>query len=95
MAIAGFACLLAAIAGCASPVMGQERRRQAESRDMRLLGYNDLQGRSGYHPVIIQQGGRWIAYVGHHGGKALNPLTGVVESNGTAVLDVTDPRVPR
>ena len=95
MAIAGFACLLAAIAGCASPVMGQERRRQAESRDMRLLGYNDLQGRSGYHPVIIQQGGRWIAYVGHHGGKALNPLTGVVESNGTAVLDVTDPRAPR
>jgi hypothetical protein len=59
---------------------------------MRLLGYNDLQARSGYHPVIIRQGERWIAYVGHHGGKALNSLTGVVEPNGTSILDVTDPR---
>jgi hypothetical protein len=88
-------CLLAGLGICATPTAAQEKRRQAESRDMRLVGYNDLQGRSGYHPVIIQQGGRWIAYVGHHGGKGLNPLTGVVESNGTAVLDVTDPRAPR
>lgn len=62
---------------------------------MRLLGHNDLQGRSGYHPVINLQNGRWIAYVGHHGGRHLNPLTGVEEFNGTSILDVTDPRKPR
>ena len=39
-----------------------------ESQDMRLVGYNDLQARSGYQPVIQQQSSRWIAYVGHHGG---------------------------
>jgi hypothetical protein len=89
------ACLLAAVAACVTPAAAQERRRQPESRDMRLIGYNDLQARSGYHPVINEQNGRWIAYVGHHGGKALNPLTGVVETNGTSIVDVTDPRSPR
>ena len=62
---------------------------------MRLIGHNDLQGRSGYHPVINLQSGRWIAYVGHHGGRHPNPLTGVEEFNGTSILDVTDPRKPR
>src|SRR6185436_13338691 len=93
--VAGLACLLAAVAACVTPAAAQERRRQPESRDMRLIGYNDLQARSGYHPVINEQNGRWIAYVGHHGGKALNPLTGVVETNGTSIVDVTDPRSPR
>lgn len=62
---------------------------------MRLLGHHDLQARSGYHPVINEQNGRWIAYVGHHGGRAVNSLTGVVEPNGTSILDVTDPRNPK
>jgi hypothetical protein len=88
-------CVLVALATCAAPATAQERRQQAESRDMRLVGHNDLQARSGYHPVINEQNGRWIAYVGHHGGKHLNPLTGVVEPNGTSILDVTDPRNPR
>jgi len=79
----------------AAPAAAQERRTTAESRDMRLLGHNDLQGRSGYHPVINLQNGRWIAYVGHHGGKHLNPLSGAEEFNGTSILDVTDPRQPR
>ena len=39
--------------------------------------------------------GRWIAYVGHHGCKTLNPLTGQAEDNGTSIIDVTDPRNPR
>ncbi|HEY7039161.1 MAG TPA: hypothetical protein VID28_09930, partial [Methylomirabilota bacterium] len=67
----------------------------AEQRNMRLVGVDDLQGRSAYQPVIHEQNGRWIAYVGHHGGKRLNPLTGQVELNGTSIVDVTDPKRPR
>ncbi len=71
-----------------------------ESKDMALLGVNDLQARSAYQPTIHQQGGRWIAYIGHHGGtkevpKPLNPLTGVAEFNGTSIVDVTGPRAPK
>jgi len=41
--------------------------------------------------VIHKQGIRWIAYIGHHGVTQLNPLTGKPESNGTSIIDVTDP----
>ena len=62
---------------------------------MQLVGFSRLQGRSAYQPVIHQQGNRWIAYIGHHGGKPkLNPITGVIENNGTSIVDVTDPRNP-
>ncbi|HXM82648.1 MAG TPA: hypothetical protein VN929_12075 [Burkholderiales bacterium] len=67
----------------------------ASSSNMALLGHSDLQGRSAYQPVIHEQNGRWIAYVGHHGGRAVNSLTGREEDNGTSVVDVTDPRRPR
>src|SRR2546421_10078869 len=63
--------------------------------NMTLLGHHDLQGRSAYQPVIHEQNGRWIAYVGHHGGRAVNPLTGREEDSGTSIVDVTDPRQPR
>jgi hypothetical protein len=66
-----------------------------ESRDMRLVGQHDLQARSAYQPLIVKQGERFIAYVGHHGGSKPNPLTGAVELNGTSILDVTDPRAPK
>ena len=67
---------------------------------MRLVGYNDLQGRSAYQPTIHHQGNRYIAFIGHHGGtpdvpKPVNPLTGQQEFNGTAIVDVTDPAHPR
>ncbi len=62
---------------------------------MALVGYDDLQGRSAYQPIVHEQEGRWIAYIGHHGGRARNPLTGRDEDNGTSVVDVTDPRKPR
>ncbi len=56
------------------------------------VGYNDLQGHSAYQPLIINQDGHQIAYVGHHNQKALlNPLTGQMEKNGTSILDVTEP----
>src|ERR1039458_351563 len=68
-----------------------------EAANMRLVGFNDLQGRSAYQPTIHHQGNRWIAYIGHHGGtdaiaKPTNPLTGQPEFNGTSIVDVTDPR---
>ncbi len=61
---------------------------------MRLVGFNNLQARSAYQPIIHQQGRRFIAYIGHHGGSAFNSLTGVVEPNGTSIVDVTDPAHP-
>ena len=66
-----------------------------EKRDMDLVGTHSLQGRSAYQPVIERFGARWIAFIGHHAGRALNPLTGASEENGTSILDVTDPRQPR
>src|SRR5256885_17198062 len=66
-----------------------------ESRDMELVGFHDLQGRSAYQPLVHRQGDRWIAYIGHHGGRSRNPLSGEEEYNGTSILDVTDPKSPR
>src|SRR3989440_7086638 len=63
--------------------------------NMALVGAIDLQGRSASQPLVRENHGRWIAYVGHHGGKVLNPLTGQSEDNGTSLIDVTDPRKPR
>ena len=71
------------------------RGHAAEAHDMELVGHDDLQGRSAYQPTIHAQGGRVIVYVGHHGGRARNPLTGAEEDNGTSLVDVTDPARPR
>src|SRR5205823_14299283 len=68
---------------------------QQSQWNMELAGHSDLQGRSAYQPIIINQDGREIAYVGHHTGTAMNPLTGVVEPNGTSIVDVTDPAKPK
>ena len=70
-------------------------QKTARANNMDLVGYNDLQNRSAYQPVIQKQGDRWIAYVGHHGGEALNPMTGKMEPNGTSIVDVTDPKHPK
>ena len=66
-----------------------------EAKNMRLVGYNDLQARTAYQPIIHKQGNRWIAYVGHHGDRMPNPLTGRAEDNGTSIVDVTDPKKPQ
>jgi len=88
------------VTGCASstPPPGASAAltpADSEARDMRLLGHDGLQARSAYQPVIQKQGNRWIAYIGHHGGRKLNPLTGQMEESGTSIVDVTDPRAPR
>jgi hypothetical protein len=93
----GLTAALAALPALAqSPKIGDP----PEARNMRLVGYNDLQARSAYQPTIHHQGDRYIAYVGHHGGtrdvpKPVNRLTGQAEYNGTSIIDVTDPAQPK
>jgi hypothetical protein len=82
-----FALLLAALPAA-------HAQAAADARDMALAGFHDLQGRGAYQPVIHEQGGRWVAYVGLHSGNAINQVTGVREDNGTLVIDVTDPAKP-
>jgi hypothetical protein len=86
---------MAGSAGTRSPKVGDP----PEASNMRLVGFNDLQGRSAYQPTIHRQGNRWIAYIGHHGGtddipKPVNRITGQPEFNGTSIVDVTDPAHP-
>jgi hypothetical protein len=80
----------------AMPAMSQQQRvgAPAEARNMQLVGHNELQARSAYQPVIHRQGDRYIAYIGHHGGKSVNGLTKQPENNGTTIVDVTDPKAP-
>jgi hypothetical protein len=92
----GVALLLAVPAAAQTQKIGDP----PESNNMRLVGYDDLQGRSAYQPTIAHQGDRWIAYIGHHGGtpaipKPLNRLTGQEEFSGTSIVDLTDPAHPK
>lgn len=103
MSIRGAASLVLAgaslvLCGCAmegNQTATQPYNGQEEAKNMRLVGYHDLAARTAYQPTIKQQGQRWIAYIGSHGGRMVNPLTGVLEENGTSILDVTDPRSPQ
>ena len=65
--------------------------RATGAHNVRLLGHNDLQGRDSLQ--IVLKGN--FAYIGHHRGEALNPLTGKTEPNGTSIVDVSDPRQPK
>jgi len=88
-------CVIAAAASFALVSGGALAQHGAYASNMTLLAHEPLQARSAYQPVIHLQGSRWIAYIGHHGGKSPNPLTGREEDNGTSIVDVTDPRKPR
>ncbi len=85
----------ALIAACIGSAAFAQAPGGAEKHDMDLVGYNDLSGRSAYQPVVHHQGDKWIAYIGHHGGKNPNPVTGKMEDNGTSIVDVTDPHAPK
>lgn len=90
----------AAGAGGLTAAEGARRRQgrdRAERKNLELVGFDDLQARSAYQPLIEfnRSARRWIAYVGHHAGTAVNPLTGVEEPNGTSIIDVTNVRRPR
>src|SRR5690348_1960397 len=67
----------------------------ADTFNTEWLGHNDLQGRTTYQTTVHHYpDGRFIAFAGHFNGLMLNPITGVVERNGTSLVDVTDPRRP-
>ena len=86
---------LPAVALIAAMSVAAQPTGSVEKSNMDLLGSHDLQARSAYQPLVHKQGERWIAYIGHHGGKSVNPLTGASEDNGTSIVDVTDPRQPK
>ena len=48
-------------------------RDPPQAKNMRFVGFNDLQARSAYQPTIYKQGDRYIAYIGHHGGTQSSP----------------------
>jgi hypothetical protein len=82
--------------GCISMQSAFATNPDAEqAMNMKLVGYSDLQARTAYQPTIQKQGNRWIAYIGHHGDKKINPLNGKIEDNGTSIIDVTDPKKPQ
>lgn len=85
------------LAACRSQNRTEEQASastQPEALNMRLVGHHDLQGRWSYQPTLHQYGERWILFVGHHAGEALNSQSGTVERNGMSILDVTDPTAP-
>src|SRR5256712_13684735 len=89
-----FARLLRSLAAGPASSQAPARGHGAEARDMELVGHEPLQSRSAYQPTIHKQGGRFIAYVGHHGGRARKPPTGGDEDNGTAIVGLPDPPSP-
>ena len=61
----GALALMAWLTALGAPKLGDP----PEAKDLTLVGYHDLQARSAYQPLVREQNGRWILYVGHHGGK--------------------------
>ena len=58
-----------------------------EKQHVKLIGYNDLQGRDSLQVACKDD---WV-YVGHHNGYEHNPLTGTLEWNGTSIIDTSNP----
>jgi len=71
--------------------MGSDQVLAVEAMNVRLVGHNDIQGRETLQVVLKGN----YAYVGHHKGDELNPLTGKVEPNGTSIIDVSNPAQPK
>lgn len=103
LAAAWGAAAVALAAGAAQAQIGQS----AERKNINRVGHADLQGRPAYQPNVIQYpDGRWILFVGTHNNIPVpapgcsattlpNPLKGnACESNGTMIVDVTDPNNP-
>lgn len=77
------------------PVPSPNRWDQESIWNMKVVGFNDNQGRpSSDDGWIENQNGRYILYMTDSGGSAYNPLTENVEPNGTSLIDVTKPEHP-
>ena len=81
------------LTGCTAP-QDAVVEATAEAWNMALVGHHDLQARSAYQPLVHAYGDRRILFVGQHAGEAVNPETGLTETNGLSILDVTDPTSP-
>src|SRR5262245_56620262 len=72
-----------------------------DARNVRLVGYHDLQGREALVVTALSDAanGSWV-YVGHHESywddkPKMNPITGKEEWNGTSILNEDDPTNPK
>ncbi len=97
-------CVVAIFAGlfflCATAAYAiNDMPSSGEKQHMKLVGYNDLQGRES---LQVTTKGDWV-YVGHHPrpwsssnqvARHVNPLTGDPEDNGTTIIDISDPANP-
>jgi len=104
------AVLSACVIGCNAPsnrgpvleAPGRDADPRADdAQNVRLVGYNDLQGRESLVVTTLSDpaNGSWV-YVGHHesfwdGKPKMNPITGNEEWNGTSILNVDDPANPK
>jgi hypothetical protein len=104
---------LTACAEQAAPPSGQQAAADPMSdgaENVRLVGYNDLQGRQSLQLTTRSDAanGNWV-YVGHSPNNRsaptaqeegapdepqMNPITGAMEYNGTSLIDITDPSKP-
>ncbi len=105
-------CLSLVLSACAPE--SRESPRQADpaetaadpmsdgSSNVRLVGYNDLQGRQSLQLTARSdaENGNWL-YVGHQPNvrpntdeALMNPVTGQPEINGTSLIDITNPENP-
>jgi hypothetical protein len=73
----------------------------AESENVRLVGYNDMQGRYALEVKTKSDpaNGNWV-YVGHVPNAGLkaglfNPITRQQEWNGTSIVEISDPARPK
>lgn len=82
--------VLAAIVFFSEIFLSRTQTHSAETENVRLVGFCDLQGRESLQ--IVLKGNH--AYIGHHRGEKKNPLTGKSEPNGTTIVDVSDPAHP-
>ena len=102
---AGF--MLLNVSACSPPETAAAETQQAAdslaeaAENVRLVGYNDLQGRTALVTTTKSDpaNGNWV-YIGHHDSfrdekPLLNPITGKMEFNGTSILDITDPAQPK
>jgi hypothetical protein len=85
----------------APPASAQADQYAEDASNIKLIGYNDLQGRESLQVTVKSDAanGNWV-YVGHHENfwddtQKLNPITGKMEWNGTSILNIDDPANPK
>lgn len=101
LSIAAAACSLGEAPAAQSSPASTPDPLADDAQNVRLVGYNDLQGRTALVTTTKSDSanGNWV-YIGHHDAfhddkPILNPITGKMEFNGTSILEISDPSKPR